>query len=362
MPVSPAKKAANRQNSLVSTGPKTLEGKARSRRNGLKHGLTGEGLVLPDEDVEAVKAKFARLKADMKPKSELGLTLVERIATLSVKMHRSSEYEAACLSEYVRTAPMRFDNDRFTEVEHLLNTLEDDPATNCRRLQETPEGIKMMLDSWIAIRQDLVDPEREIWDHRHLIFIENLMYRKPDQPPLSRAKALYSAMFGNFHFLPIDEPPDAPEAEKKAWAKKQMIALLDERIEKFTAYQSKLDLDGVAKAREESKKRAKFDPSKEAILARKYEAANAREFYKAIDKFYEVEDRARIAHEEEEDDATSETIETSDTVASVCPGPITHPRRSVPGDLDSPRIGESSAETGQIERLGALDREIPGPS
>jgi hypothetical protein len=37
--VSPRKIAANRQNALKSTGPKTPQGKAYSRRNALTHGL-----------------------------------------------------------------------------------------------------------------------------------------------------------------------------------------------------------------------------------------------------------------------------------------------------------------------------------
>ncbi len=37
--ISPRKIAANRQNALKSTGPKTPQGKAYSRTNALKHGL-----------------------------------------------------------------------------------------------------------------------------------------------------------------------------------------------------------------------------------------------------------------------------------------------------------------------------------
>jgi hypothetical protein len=49
MPCSPARLLANQTNARLSTGPKTVEGKARSRGNALKHGLTGQGVVLPDE-------------------------------------------------------------------------------------------------------------------------------------------------------------------------------------------------------------------------------------------------------------------------------------------------------------------------
>ena len=39
--------AANRRNAEKSTGPRTDEGKAFSRGNAVKHGLAGDGIVLP---------------------------------------------------------------------------------------------------------------------------------------------------------------------------------------------------------------------------------------------------------------------------------------------------------------------------
>ena len=49
MSISTKKRLANRRNAQKSTGPTTDEGKAISRRNALKHGLTGQGVALPDE-------------------------------------------------------------------------------------------------------------------------------------------------------------------------------------------------------------------------------------------------------------------------------------------------------------------------
>jgi hypothetical protein len=45
--------AANRANAQKSTGPKTEAGKKRSSLNAFRHGLTGQVLVLPEEDREA---------------------------------------------------------------------------------------------------------------------------------------------------------------------------------------------------------------------------------------------------------------------------------------------------------------------
>jgi hypothetical protein len=43
---------ATRTNSLHSTGPRTESGKAISRFNALRHGLTSEHLIIPGEDID----------------------------------------------------------------------------------------------------------------------------------------------------------------------------------------------------------------------------------------------------------------------------------------------------------------------
>ena len=50
MEVSEARVAASRANGARSKGPTSEHGKTISRRNSLKHGLTGEGIVLFEGD------------------------------------------------------------------------------------------------------------------------------------------------------------------------------------------------------------------------------------------------------------------------------------------------------------------------
>ena len=50
------RKPANRRNALKSTGPTTPEGKERSRRNALRHGLTAETVIAALEDSEDYQA------------------------------------------------------------------------------------------------------------------------------------------------------------------------------------------------------------------------------------------------------------------------------------------------------------------
>ena len=56
---SAAQIVANRENSQLSTGPRTQEGKQKIRLNGLKHGLTGQMTLMPWED-RAAHDKFCK--------------------------------------------------------------------------------------------------------------------------------------------------------------------------------------------------------------------------------------------------------------------------------------------------------------
>ena len=65
--VSARRLAANQRNAKRSTGPKTREGKERSRTNALKHGLTAETLLLPGESAEEFEAFCSEVVAHLSP-------------------------------------------------------------------------------------------------------------------------------------------------------------------------------------------------------------------------------------------------------------------------------------------------------
>ena len=108
MPTSEARILANRRNAKRSKGPTTAEGKENSRRNALKHGLTGAGVVLPNEDAAEVDRRLAAFEDELKPSGEVGRALVRRAAVCSVRMDRCVEQETAALSERVRKAEAEF--------------------------------------------------------------------------------------------------------------------------------------------------------------------------------------------------------------------------------------------------------------
>ena len=93
---------ARRANSLKSTGPKTEEGKARSRLNAVKHGATGK-LVLPDEDIEAFLARIAGFKESLETRNPLEEELASRAGEASWRLDRANRAEDARLTRNILT-------------------------------------------------------------------------------------------------------------------------------------------------------------------------------------------------------------------------------------------------------------------
>ena len=104
MPASEAQVRANRENAKKSLGPTSVAGKEKSRRNALKHGLTGEGVALTNEDAAEVERMFVAFEADFRPSDEMGRLMIRRAATCAVRMERGVLQETAALSGRVLQA------------------------------------------------------------------------------------------------------------------------------------------------------------------------------------------------------------------------------------------------------------------
>ena len=87
--------AANRRNAQKSTGPRTDEGKNQSRRNALKHGLSGAGVVLPKEEAEAVARRNAEWNSSLRPWNQLEMFLAEQVVVASVQIESLPDASSA---------------------------------------------------------------------------------------------------------------------------------------------------------------------------------------------------------------------------------------------------------------------------
>jgi hypothetical protein len=88
----------NRENAQHSTGPKTEEGKKKSSLNALRHGLTGQIVVMPSEDLEAYRGHVAAFNTDLQPKGSLEAHLVQSLADTAWRLNRVAALETNLLT------------------------------------------------------------------------------------------------------------------------------------------------------------------------------------------------------------------------------------------------------------------------
>src|SRR6267154_1619793 len=84
---------ANRRNAIRSTGPNTDEGKRRSRRNAIRHGLCAETVIETVEDIEDYRSFEAAVIADYDAETAVARELVLRLASLLWRLRRATAIE-----------------------------------------------------------------------------------------------------------------------------------------------------------------------------------------------------------------------------------------------------------------------------
>ncbi len=88
----------NRANAQHSTGPKTEAGKKSSSLNALRHGLTGQIVVMPTEDLAAYQLHLASFTDEYNPKGATEANLVQALADASWRLNRVAALETNLLT------------------------------------------------------------------------------------------------------------------------------------------------------------------------------------------------------------------------------------------------------------------------
>ena len=146
MVASNARIAANRANCLKSTGPKTPEGKARSRMNALKHGLCASVVVA--EDLAAVNQRAVEMFDTLKPQNELHCWLVDQAALATIRIDRCERIERRVRDKVALRAGLTWDDDRKLEAERMGGRLADRPGEVVGELKKTPQGCDWLIGRW----------------------------------------------------------------------------------------------------------------------------------------------------------------------------------------------------------------------
>jgi hypothetical protein len=148
---------ANRRNAQKSTGPRTEEGKERSRRNALKHGLSGAGLVVPEEEAEAINERFNGWNSSLKPGNAYEMWLAEVMAIETIRVDSGLRHDLVLRQLQTHRARVCWDDDRRLDAEELGAQLSGKPELFGHQLKRTAQGCEWLVERWrtlAAIVQD----------------------------------------------------------------------------------------------------------------------------------------------------------------------------------------------------------------
>jgi DNA gyrase/topoisomerase IV subunit A len=91
---SEARQTANAANALLSTGPRTNEGKARSSQNARQHGLTATHFMIAAEDHQEFDELHAQLQSEIRPEGALQQILFDQLVASAWNLRRIRRMEA----------------------------------------------------------------------------------------------------------------------------------------------------------------------------------------------------------------------------------------------------------------------------
>ena len=163
--------AANQRNARKSTGPVTELGKKQSRRNSLKHGLAGSGLVLPLAERSAVEERIAEWHSSLKPFDNYETWLLEVIAVESIRVDRCRIQDRVLREERIRLAGESWDDDQRQAADELAAKLAKDPAASAK-LRKTVAGASLLFDLWQGLSRAL---ENGGWSEAQEDLVYNLL-------------------------------------------------------------------------------------------------------------------------------------------------------------------------------------------
>ena len=294
----PARVAANRRNAARSTGPRTAAGKARSRANAIKHGLTGAGVALPGEDAARIEAEFLQFQEDLQPTSLPAMKLARRLALLSVRLDRSERHTQACAERHARHAVANFDHARAEHADRLIDAIEAQPRAYRRALMATPEGVDRLIDGLAMLLGDMHAPMPAWSDDHHKRLDALFGYRVVDLP-WSRPTRFSRAVLGNFAAIGDAETAEVSPEERGGWAFLRLIEAIEAEINHLIEHRGTLDHAAIAADRAAASDLTLFDADRPAELARRYETTTARQASQTLRDFHRLQAMAADPIEDE---------------------------------------------------------------
>jgi len=148
---------ANQANALLSTGPKSREGKAIVSTNSMKHGIFTKDLIVSTtigkENIDEYNEVLDNLKECLMPQNQMESLLVEKIAIDFWRLRRVIRYEAGSISSHLETIFKNF----YTYGKKKNDELK-------KEISECQDYIEW-IDAYVeCLEKEKVDFIRPIWE------------------------------------------------------------------------------------------------------------------------------------------------------------------------------------------------------
>ncbi len=308
----------SRQNGRKSRGggPKTPEGKIRSRSNAVKHGMTASIPVLPGEDESLFRQRVQGFIEAIQPTNAVEMVLTEQAALASWKIARGERAAAAHVGSAIRAAEATAgarDHDEVAALGHWLTAPDlrtkmeagkalfpflsqdrQDPFGRGRgeprhvalRLEATVAGCQWLIDQWAKLRVWL---DRGVdWRTNELIAALQLRGQRPLRKDAIEWQGVVEPI------LPTGNPAAIAEARRRllsqfddgltedpAGQRAALLRLVDEEMERLLQRKAGHQRREAAD-RAELADRLAVDLSPAGELMRRYQLDNDRKLDRAI--------------------------------------------------------------------------------
>jgi hypothetical protein len=161
--------AINRANSQHSTGPRTLEGKARSSQNALRHGLSSRTALLESEDQAAYQQHCRQFFDQHRPATPTETQLTQELADTAWRLNRVPALEAELLNRAAHPAneeaAIAFD---IVDAHRAISILSLHSARLSRQFQRALQQLREIQADRLARRErDLKDAAAVSEVHKH---------------------------------------------------------------------------------------------------------------------------------------------------------------------------------------------------
>ena len=243
---------ANRANALLSTGPLSVEGKSHSRRNALKSGLSGRGLILPENEARLAESRKKSFAASFNLDKPDGFSevLLTQIAVESVRMERCQQEEQLIREHASAEAGTLWQIERRIAACELGKTIHEDAEIVRLKLEMTLHGNEWLTGRWMILNAAL--ESRSTWDAVETTLAQDLS----GTPAMLRE---------SFTFNTLDE--------RKALVKNELAKLEKVNSDRFMKDLRSQDLAEIG---------VSSDLDKRLKTLKRYETASRRAFDKSL--------------------------------------------------------------------------------